>query len=134
MRKAKIAVMLLVDQLVHAVALATGGGDEFSGSLDDDTTLGRSCNRNATPASELEQSFVAQHPKCLEHGVRVDAEDCGEILRGRQTLSRLCLAFGDRATNLSGDLLLAISGIALVYLDIQHGATHSSVIVSGVQT
>jgi hypothetical protein len=122
-----------LDELVHAEALATGEGDEFSGTLDDNTTFGRSSNRNATPASELEQPFVAQHPKRPQHGVRVDAEYCGEILRGRQTLTWLCLAFRDRATNLSGDLLVEIGGIALVYLDIEHGAIHSSAIVSGVQ-
>src|SRR5580765_8221590 len=88
-----------LDELVHAVTLATGQGDEFSRTLDDNTTFGRSCDRNATPASELEQAFVAQHPKRPEYGVCVDAEYCGEILRGRQTLAWLCLAFRDRATN-----------------------------------
>jgi hypothetical protein len=43
-----------LDELVHAVALATGEVDELSSTLDDNTTFGRPCNRNATPASELE--------------------------------------------------------------------------------
>jgi hypothetical protein len=51
----------------------------------------------------------------------------------REALARPCLAFRDRATNLSGDLLVEIGGIALVYLDIKHGAIHSSAIVLGAQ-
>ena len=42
------------DELVHAVALASCEVDELSSTLDDDTTFRRSCDRNATPASELE--------------------------------------------------------------------------------
>ena len=49
-----------LDHLVHAVALATGEVDELSGSLDDGSTLGRPCNRDAAPAPKLEQPLVAQ--------------------------------------------------------------------------
>jgi hypothetical protein len=42
-----------LDELVHAVALGPGELDELSGTLHDNTAFGRSCNRDATPASEL---------------------------------------------------------------------------------
>ena len=43
-----------LDELVHAVALGSGELDQLPGALDDNPTFGRSCNRDATPASELE--------------------------------------------------------------------------------
>jgi hypothetical protein len=51
-----------LDELVHAVALAAGEGDELPRSLDDSPAFGRPCDRDATPAPELEQSLVAEQP------------------------------------------------------------------------
>ena len=122
-----------LDELVQPVTLAAGKVDELFRPRDDGSTLGRAGNRNPSTSSELEQPVIAQDPKRPQHGVRIDAEDRGKVLRRRQSLAAFRLALGDRATNLSGDLLIEIGGIGLVYLDIQHGAIHSSAIVSGVQ-
>jgi glucose/arabinose dehydrogenase len=70
--------------------------------------LGNREPRDATPAPELEQSLVAEQAQRTQHGVRVDAEDGGEILRRREALSRLRLSLGDRPSNLSGDLFVQI--------------------------
>jgi hypothetical protein len=51
-----------LDQLVHAVAVVAGELDELLRSLDDGSTLGRPCDRDAASAPELEESLVAEHP------------------------------------------------------------------------
>lgn len=48
------------DELVEAVALAAGEGDELSCLLDDGASSGRAGDGDATSASEFEQSFVAE--------------------------------------------------------------------------
>jgi len=122
-----------VDGFVASVALSLGVLDELFRFDEEGAPLGRTSDRDPASSAELEQAFVAQDPKRPEQGVRVDAEYGREILGEGQTLARLCLAFRDRATNLSGDLLVEIGGIAAVYLDIQYCAIHSSVIVLGLQ-
>ena len=47
------------DEFVQAVAVVAGELDQFLGALDDDTAFGCPGDRNATPASELEESFIA---------------------------------------------------------------------------
>jgi hypothetical protein len=108
-----------LDQLVEAVALAAGEVDELFRSLDDGAAFGCPCNRGAAPASELEQSLVAEQPQGPEDGVGVDVEDGSEILRGREPLSRFRLSVGDRPSDLTGDLFVQIGGVAAVDLDIQ---------------
>jgi hypothetical protein len=51
-----------LDQFVDAVAVMAGEFDELSASLDDGTAFGCPGDRDASAASELEQSFVAEHP------------------------------------------------------------------------
>jgi hypothetical protein len=94
--------------------------------LDDGVTFGCSCNRDAAPASELEQSLVAEQPQRPQHGVCVDAEDCGEIPGGREALSLLGFSFGDRPSNLGGDLFVEIGGVALIDLNMEYGASNIS--------
>jgi hypothetical protein len=48
-----------LDELVDAVALATGELDELPRSLHDRAPLGRPCDRDAPAAPELEQPLVA---------------------------------------------------------------------------
>jgi hypothetical protein len=73
-----------LDQLVYAVTLAACEVDQLSGTLEHGSPLGRPCNRDATPAPELEQALVAKEPQRTQHRVRIDAEYGGEILgRGK---------------------------------------------------
>ena len=46
---------------------------------------------------------------------------------------RARLSVGDRPSNLTGDLFVQICGVAPVHLDIQHGASNTSVIELGMQ-
>ena len=43
-----------LDELVHAVALPASELDELFRTLDDEAAFWRPCNRDSTPASELE--------------------------------------------------------------------------------
>ena len=123
----------MIEQLVEAVAVVAGEGDEFLCLLDDGATFERARNRDATPAPEFEQSLVAEYVHRPQDGVGVDAEDGGEILGGREALSRLGLSLGDRTSNLTGHLLVEIGGVTSVQLDIQHGASNTSAIELGMQ-
>ena len=122
-----------LDQLVGAVTLLAGEVDEVPRSLDDSATLRCARDRDAASAAELEQSLVAEEPERTQDGVRVDAEDGGEVFCGWEALAGLCLALGDRTANLGGDLLEEIGGIATVEFDIQHDASNTSVTDSGRQ-
>jgi hypothetical protein len=51
-----------LDELVHAVALVPCELNELSCALDDSPALGRPRDRDATPAPELEQALIAEHP------------------------------------------------------------------------
>ena len=97
--------------------MVPGEVDELPCSLDHRPTFRRPCNGDATAAPELEQALVAEHPQRTQHGVGVDAEDRGEVLRGRKALTRLRLPIGNCTPDLTGDLLEEIGGVALVYLD-----------------
>jgi hypothetical protein len=120
-----------LNQLVESVAVATGEVDEFLRFLNDGAAFRCRCDRDAASATELEQSLVTQHPEGAEDGVRVDAEDGGQVLSGWEALSRLRLSFGDRPADLGGDLLVEIRGVAPVYLDIHNGASNTSSTVPG---
>src|SRR5262245_27070663 len=48
------------DELVYAVALASGEFDEFPRSRDDRAALGRAGDRDAAPTPELQQPFVTE--------------------------------------------------------------------------
>jgi len=99
-------------EFVQPVALETGEVDELSRTCNDGASLGGAGDGDAAPAPELEQLLVSEYSQGSQHRVRVDAKDCGEVFGGRQSLARPCLAFRDRATNLSGDLLVEIGAIA----------------------
>ena len=61
-------------------------------------------------------------------------EDGGEVFGGWEAFSGFGFAVCDRAADLAGDLLVEVGGVGLVDLDIQHGASHSSVIVASWHT
>ncbi len=103
--------------------MATCELDELLRPLNDGAAFGRGGDGDAPAAAELEQTLVAQDAQRTQHGVRVDTEDGGEILRGWESLARLRLSFGDRPAELAGDLLVEIRRVVPVQLDIQHGAS-----------
>ena len=54
--------------------------------------FGRADDRDTSAPAKLEQPFVAQDSQGAQDGVAVDAENGGEIPRGRQPLTGACLA------------------------------------------
>lgn len=118
------------DQLVAAVAVLAREGREFARLLDDGPMLGCCGNGDAAAAPELEQPFVPQLPERAQDGVPVDLEHRSQVTGRRQPLARLRLAVGDRAPDLGCDLLVQVGGISAVDLDIHHGATDTSLMVT----
>jgi hypothetical protein len=121
-----------VDQFVCSVAVGTGEADQRLGLLYHCSAVGGAGDRDASAAAELEQALVAKLAQGPEDGVGVDAENGGEVLRGRQALARLGFSVCDRPADLAGDLLVKVGRVASVDLDIQHDANQSSISVLGV--
>jgi hypothetical protein len=120
-----------LDEFVHAVALPLRELDELTRSLDNGTPLGRPSDRDPAPAPELEEALIAEQPEGAQDGVRVHAEDGGEVLRRWESLAGFRLPFGDRATDLRGNLLVEIRGVGFVHLDMKHRASDTSTITKG---
>src|SRR5581483_1680383 len=97
-----------VDELVGLVAVRACVVEELFCFFDEDTLLGRAGDGDAAAAPELEEAFVPELAEGAEHGVGVDAENVGEVFRGREPLAGLCLAVGDCTADLAGDLLVQV--------------------------
>lgn len=89
-------------------------------------------DRHSASATEFEEAFVAELAKRSQDRVRVDLEDGSEVFRRRQPFARFCLAVRDRAAELGSNLGVKLDRIVAVHLDGEHGASHSSSIVSDV--
>ena len=118
-------------EFVDAIAVFTGERHELPRSLDDRTALGRSRDRDAAAAAELEQAFVAELSEGAEDGVRVHSEDCGEVFGGRESFAGFGFAVGEGAADLACDLFVQVEGVVVVELDTSHGAMHYSFILMG---
>jgi dipeptidyl aminopeptidase/acylaminoacyl peptidase len=92
--------------------------------------LGCPGDGDAPPAPKFEQPLVPKDTESAQHRVRVDAENCGEILRRRKPVTGPRLLIGDRTTDLGGDLDVQLRRFAAVYIDTKHGASHSSFLVN----
>src|SRR5579875_3912482 len=81
------------DELVGPVAVAPGEADELADPLLEDAAPVRIAgHRDAPSAPELEHALLAERPQRAQHGVRVDAEDRGEVPGGGDALARAGLA------------------------------------------
>ena len=120
--------------LLAAIAPLSCKPQELVHSIDNGTAIRRAGNRDAAPASEVEQSLVTQAAQRSQHRIRVHANHCGEVLRGWQTIARFRLAFGNRASDLRSDLLVEVAGVGTVQLDFQHDARDNSFIPSVTTT
>lgn len=114
------------DQFVESVALLAADPHEFARSLDDDAV--RLCRRHghAATAREIQEPFVAERSQRSQDGVPVHAEDRCEIARRRQSVPGAGFALGDRATDLSCDLLVQLDGLVPTQLDVEDGASDNS--------
>jgi hypothetical protein len=97
-----------LNQLVRPISVAAGEVDQLLRSLDDSPAFGCSRNGDATSTTELQQSLVSEQPQRAEHGVGVDAEDGGEVFRGRKAFTGLRLSLRNSAAELGGDLLVQV--------------------------
>jgi hypothetical protein len=118
-------------EFVHAIAVFTGERHKLPRSLDNRTTLGRSRNRDAAAAAELEQALVAELTEGAEDGVGVDAEDGGEVFGRWESFAGFGFAVGDGAADLACDLFVQLEGVVAVELDISYSANHYSSILIG---
>lgn len=116
-----------VDELVRAVAVATAELHELSGLGEDGPALGGTGDVDTAPAPEIQQTLVTQQPERSQDSVGVDLEHGGEVPGGGESLSRRRLALGDGAAYLARDLFMQDHGSVPVDLDIQHGASDTSV-------
>ena len=114
------------DQVDRLVALPARKVEELSGLFDDGAVLGRSGDSDAASAMEIEQALVAERPECAQYGVGIDPEYRGKIFGRRQSLARLRFSVGDRAADLTRDLLMEVEGVVAVDLDISHDANQYS--------
>jgi hypothetical protein len=104
--------------------------DEVAGFLEDGAVFGCAGDGDAAAAAEFEESFVAEEPEGAEDGVGVDVEDRGEVFGGWQAFSGFGFSVGDGAADFGGDLFVEVGGVVFVDLDIQHGDSDTSIIVS----
>jgi hypothetical protein len=77
----------------------------------------RSRNRDPTATPELEQTLIPEQAQGAQHGIRVHPQHGGEILGRRKPFPRLRFAFGDRPSDLAGDLLVQVGRVGLVVAD-----------------
>jgi len=116
------------NQFVGAVALLAREAHKLTRARDNRTAFRRAGDGDAAAAPELEQALVSKRAEGAEHGVRVDAEHGGEILRWRKTLRRSCLAVGNCPPDLGRNLNVQLRQLFPVDLDTEHGDIHSSFI------
>jgi predicted nucleic acid-binding Zn ribbon protein len=106
-------------------------GQEVSRTSQNLAPLRRPGNRYSPPAAKLEQSLVAELTQRAQRRIGVDADDRGQVLGWREPLARLRLTIRDGTTDLGRHLFVQLHVLVPLYLDFQHGASHTSVIFPG---
>ena len=91
--------------------------DELEHPLVDRRLGGRAGDGNAAAATELEEPFVAEIAQCPKDGVPIDVQHRREVSCGREPLAGLRLPFGDRATDLSRNLLVQVGPTLPIQFD-----------------
>lgn len=118
-----------LDQLGARVAALACEDDELAGAGGDSAAVWCSGDCDAAPAPEVEQSFVSERAQRPQHCVGVDADHRGQVLGRWQALAWFGLAFGDRAADFGGDLLVQVGWVAVIDLDRERDANYPSFIV-----
>lgn len=116
-------------ELVGFVAVGAGVVDEFLRPLDEGALLGGAGDGDAAAAAEVEEAFVAELAECAKDGVRVNAEDVGEVFGWWESLAGSRFAVGDGPSDLGGDLFVQVERVVGVEVDSSHGASQCSVIL-----
>ena len=80
--------------------------DQFACPGEYGATLGGARHGDAPAAPELQQAFVPEDVQRPEDRVLVHADHCCEVFGQGQAITRACLALGDGAADLRGDLIM----------------------------
>src|ERR1039458_4636212 len=94
------------DEFGSLVSVVSGEVDEIADAGDDGALLGVGGDGDPAAAAELDEALVSEGAEGSQYGVGVHADDSGEVAGGGQALSGACFAFGDRASDLRGDLFV----------------------------
>jgi hypothetical protein len=116
-----------LDELVSAIAMPPGEPDQVTCSADDSALLCGARDSDSASATKLEQTLVAELAQRAENGVRVDAENRGQVTGRWQALTGECFAIGDCAANLGRYLSVEVGRVGAVDLDMKHGTSNTSV-------
>ena len=120
-----------LDQFVERVALLAGELDEVSCLLDDCALFGSAGDGDAAPSAELEQAFVAEGTESAEYGVRVDADDGGEVSGWWESFAWFGFTVCDGATDGCGGLFEQRHVAVMIELAKSNHASYISTIVVG---
>src|SRR5262245_42827569 len=115
-----------LDDFFAPEAVVAGEFEELLGPGEYGAALGGASHGDASPAAELQQPFLSEQVQRPQDGVLVHAEHGSEVLGQGQPLTRACLAVGDGAADLRGDLVVQRCRAGAVDVDIQHGSSDSS--------
>ena len=85
--------------------MSAGVVEEVSRAFEDGAVLWCAADGDAAAAAEFEEAFVAEFAEGAQDGVGVDVENGGEVFCWRQSFAGFGFAVGDRAADLTGDLL-----------------------------
>jgi hypothetical protein len=115
-----------LDDVVSSVALESAVLDQVSNSMNDGALFGSSGHSDAPTPLKVQKTLVAQDMESPQHCVLVDPEDSGHVLGQGKALARAGLSVCNRSSNLRRNLVVQRSVLRSVYLDFQHGPSHSS--------
>jgi hypothetical protein len=103
------------EQFVTSITVASGKVDQLLHLRHDDALLWRTGDRDRPPASDLQESFIAKHPKRSEHGIRMHFKDRGKVFCLRNPLARLGFAVRNRSPDFGGDLFVEIKASRTIH-------------------
>jgi hypothetical protein len=96
------------EQFVTSITVASGKVDQLLHLRHDDALLWRTGDRDRPPASDLQESFIAKHPKRAEHGIRMHSKDRGKVLCLGNSFAWVGSPLCDRSSDFGGDLFVQI--------------------------
>lgn len=122
-----------LDQLSSFVSVTPRELHQLTGARHNGTLFGLTRDRDSASAAELEQSLVSERAQRSQNGIGVHADYGRQVFGWWKALAGAGLTVGDRAADLSGDLLVEVGRGALVDLDSEHDASYISFIVDDFQ-
>jgi hypothetical protein len=94
------------EDLVSPIPLRAGEVKELFHSTDNGSSLWRTGDHDGSSPPKVQKFLVAKDAEGSQHGIGVDAEHGGEILRLRNAISRIGLAFCDSPPDFGRHLIV----------------------------